>query len=71
MGEITVPTVVIAGADDASTPPAVVEVLAQGIPNAQYHVVEGAGHLGNLEAPEEFGRIISSFLQRETSEVRA
>ena len=71
LGEITVSTVVIAGADDASTPPAVVEVLAQGIPNAQYHVVEGAGHLGNLEAPEEFGRIIGAFLQHETSTAHA
>lgn len=70
LSEITVPTVVIAGADDASTPPAVVEVLAKGIPNAEYHVVEGAGHLGNLEAPEEFGRIVASFLQRETTKAR-
>lgn len=69
LGEIAVPTVVIAGAADSSTPPAVVEILAQGIPHAEYYVVDSAAHLGNLEAPQEFSRIIRSFLQSETSKV--
>lgn len=65
--EITVPTLVIAGAQDISTPPAVVEVLAQGIPNAEFHVVDGAAHLGNIEAPEQFGQLINKFLNRDLS----
>lgn len=67
LGQITVPTLVIAGAQDVSTPPAVVEVLAQGIPNAEFHVADGAAHLGNIEAPEEFGRLIGEFLRRDLS----
>jgi 3-oxoadipate enol-lactonase len=67
--EISAPTLVIAGAQDVSTPPAVVEVLAQGIPNAEFHVVDGAAHLGNIEAPEKFGQLISEFLRRNLSPV--
>lgn len=67
LGEITTPTLVIAGAEDVSTPPAVVEVIANGIPDAEFQVVEGAAHLGNIEAPVEFGRLISEFLHRDRS----
>jgi 3-oxoadipate enol-lactonase len=62
--EISAPTLVLAGAQDVSTPPAVVEVLAQGIPQAEFHVVDGAAHLGNIEAPERFGQLIGEFLRR-------
>ncbi len=62
LGEITTPTLVIAGAEDVSTPPAVVKIIADGIPGAEFEVVEGAAHLGNLEASEEFGRLIRGFL---------
>lgn len=63
--EITAPTLVIAGAQDVSTPPAVVEVLGRGIPNAEFHIVDGAAHLGNIEASEQFGELISEFLRRD------
>ncbi|WP_197088395.1 3-oxoadipate enol-lactonase [Corynebacterium occultum] len=65
--EIPTPTLVIAGSEDVSTPPAVVEVIAKGIPGAEYHVVEGAAHVGNIEAPEEFGRLIGNFLRTDVS----
>jgi 3-oxoadipate enol-lactonase len=65
LGDIAAPTLVIAGAQDVSTPPAVVEVLAQGIPHSEFHVVGGAAHLGNIEAPEAFGELITGFLLRE------
>lgn len=70
LGQITIPTLVIAGAQDVSTPPAVVEILAQGIPNTEFHVVDGAAHLGNIEAPEEFGRLIGEFLRRDLGTAR-
>jgi 3-oxoadipate enol-lactonase len=64
LGEIAVPTLVIAGAQDVSTPPSVVEILAHGIPDSEFHVVDGAAHLGNIEAPEQFGQLIGEFLRR-------
>lgn len=61
--EISAPTLVIGGAQDVSTPPEVVEVLAKGIPNSELHVVDGAAHLGNIEAPAQFGQLIGEFLR--------
>jgi len=46
------PTLVIAGAEDAPTPPAGHgDVLAARIPAAELVVVDGAGHLANVERP--------------------
>lgn len=63
---ITTPTLVIAGAEDVSTPPAVVQIIADTIPEARFEVVAGAAHIGNLEAPEAYGVLIAEFLQRVT-----
>lgn len=63
--KITAPTLVIAGSADVSTPPAVVEILARGIPGARFEIVEGAAHIGNIEGREEFGRLIGEFLRHD------
>lgn len=63
LSAITTPTLVIAGAQDVSTPPAVVETIANGIDGARFEVVDGAGHLGNIDQPEAFGRLIGDFLR--------
>lgn len=62
--DIAVPTLVIAGADDVVTPPALLQVLAEHIPAATLHVLAGAGHLSNLEAEAEFTRLLLAFLAR-------
>jgi 3-oxoadipate enol-lactonase len=51
---IAVPTLVIGGCDDAITSPQVLESLASGIPGAQLHIIEGAGHLANIEKADEW-----------------
>lgn len=48
---ITAPTLVVAGADDPSTPPGQGALLAQAIPGAALTVVRGAAHLANYENP--------------------
>jgi 3-oxoadipate enol-lactonase len=55
-------TLVIAGALDAGTPPAMSEVIARRIPGAQLAVIPGAAHLSAVEKPEPFGRLVESFL---------
>ena len=60
--DIAVPTLLIAGADDVVTPPALLQVLADHIPGATLHVLAGAGHLSNLEAEAEFTRLVIAFL---------
>ncbi len=62
LGAITVPTLVLVGAEDALTPPAVAATLANGIPAAQLVLLEKAGHLSNLEQPEAFNAAVLSFL---------
>lgn len=51
LGQIRVPTRVIAGAEDVATPVAMSEELAKGIPGADLVVLPGAAHLANVEQP--------------------
>jgi pimeloyl-ACP methyl ester carboxylesterase len=60
---ITVPTLLIAGSDDRLTPPADLEFLAGIIPDSRLRVIEGAGHLTNLEAPAAFNLELVHFLE--------
>ncbi|MFG2001897.1 3-oxoadipate enol-lactonase [Spirillospora sp. NPDC048911] len=62
---VAAPTLVIAGAQDAPTPPAGhAEVLATGIPGAGLVVIDGAGHLANAERPGPVTRAITAHLDR-------
>lgn len=59
---ITLPTLAIAGGEDVTMPPAVVEAMARQIPGARYEVIPGVGHLANLEDPPAFNRVLGDFL---------
>jgi 3-oxoadipate enol-lactonase len=59
---IRVPTLVICGAEDAVTPPALAKTMSQRIPGARYVEVEGAGHLAPLEQPDRVTRAVREFL---------
>ncbi|MPZ18843.1 MAG: alpha/beta fold hydrolase [Luteitalea sp.] len=61
---LTCPTLIIVGAEDQVTTPAMSEAMACAIPGAAVHVIAGAGHLCNLEQPEAFGRSLHQFLDR-------
>lgn len=56
------PTLVIGGADDPITPPAVIEDLAGAIPGASCRIVAKAGHLTPVENPVETGAALREFL---------
>ena len=56
------PALVAVGALDGETPPAYSEYLATHLPNAHLRVVEGAGHLLNVEAPEHVNALIAEHL---------
>lgn len=58
LATIRCPTVVICGAEDVITKPDECEGLSRQIPDARFVRIEGAGHLTNLERPEEFTRAI-------------
>jgi len=59
---IEVPTLVVCGAEDKVTPPELSLELARIVPGARYQEIPGAGHLSNLERPDEFNRIVEEFI---------
>ena len=59
---IAVPTLVVCGAEDKVTPPALSHELVELIPGAHYVEIARSGHLSNLEQPEEFNRIVDEFI---------
>jgi 3-oxoadipate enol-lactonase len=56
------PALVIVGAEDVATPAADSHLMAELIPNARLEVIEGVGHMSNMEAPERFNAALLSFL---------
>ena len=62
--EITVPTLVICGEEDAITPRADAEILQRGIRGAELVMIPKAGHLPSMEAPVAFNEIVKTFLRR-------
>jgi 3-oxoadipate enol-lactonase len=59
---ITAPTVVIAGAEDPATPPAMSALLARSIPGARLTVVRGTAHLANYQTPGEVTAAVAAHL---------
>lgn len=59
---IAVPTCLIAGSEDRNAPARTMQKLAARIPGADFHCIEGAGHLVNLECPAEVNPIIEAFV---------
>jgi len=61
--DIRVPTLVLCGDQDRVTPPALSRELAQMIPGARSEIIEGAGHLTNLERPDAFNTLVGAFIR--------
>lgn len=61
---IAVPTLLVAGSDDRTAPPTVMERMAQKIPAAEYVLLDGCGHLGPMDQPDAFNLALASFLER-------
>jgi len=60
LGDITVPTTILWGADDGVVPRSYAEALRDGIANAKMHVIEGAAHIPHLQQPERFLQCLTS-----------
>jgi pimeloyl-ACP methyl ester carboxylesterase len=58
--DITVPTLLVWGERDGRSPLSV----AREIPHAELVVIPGAGHMSNLERPDEFNAAIRTFCRR-------
>jgi 3-oxoadipate enol-lactonase len=64
LAAIAMPVLVIAGALDPATPPAMAEAIADAVPNARLAILNAA-HLSNVELPDEFTRLLLAFLRRD------
>jgi len=62
LGQIGVPTLVIAGGLDQGTPVAMAQALADGIPGAKLAVLNEASHLSAVEQPEAFAASVAAFV---------
>ena len=60
---LKLPTLVVGGSHDLSTPPPVVTELARALPSAWLEVIDDAGHLPMVDAPERFSALLESYLQ--------
>ena len=59
---LTLPTLVIAGSEDGSTPADLVRETADLIRGARFELIRGAGHLPPVDQPEVFARKLAGFL---------
>ena len=64
---IRVPTFVLCGSEDRITPPPLSRELSELIDGAELVLIEGAGHLSNIERADEFNRLVSSFVRKTES----
>jgi pimeloyl-ACP methyl ester carboxylesterase len=64
LSTIDVPTLVVAGDEDALIPMAQVRSMHAAIRGSTLEVITGAGHLSNLERPAAFDHVVSEFLAR-------
>jgi pimeloyl-ACP methyl ester carboxylesterase len=60
---IATPTLIIVGSEDFFTPLPVARLMSDNIPGAQLVCIEGAGHLPNMETPDQFNEALGSFLR--------
>jgi pimeloyl-ACP methyl ester carboxylesterase len=60
---ITVPTLIIAGREDAVRRPDDAEFIHHGVRNSRLEIIDEAGHLMNMEQPEIFNKALIGFLE--------
>lgn len=62
LDKITIPTLIICGREDSVTPLAQSEYLYRNIDKSILRIIDHAGHVSNLEQPEEFNQHLAHFL---------
>lgn len=62
LSEIKLPALFVCGRYDEATP-ATTEAYSKRIPGAKFHVFENSAHVGYLEEPEEYVRVVREFLK--------
>lgn len=63
LGNITAPALVMVGAHDPGTPPAMARDIAENIPDAKLQVFDGASHMLTLQQPDMFLESLIDFIE--------
>ncbi len=66
LGRIATPTLCLVGDQDGTTPPALVKEMSALIGGSRFEIIEGAGHLPNVEKPAAVARLIAEHVARTT-----
>jgi len=61
---ISIPTLMIIGERDLPDFQAIAQRVAKSMPNVRLRSIPGAGHMSNMEAPEEFNRLVLEHIGR-------
>ena len=67
LSEVTVPALILWGAEDRVIPPDNAMTFHQMIPNSELQIFDGVGHLAMEEAPERTAKAIELFLSESHS----
>ena len=62
LSRITLPTLIVCGEEDILTPPSESRAMHAAIGGSRLEIIEGAGHLSNIERPGPFSDALASFL---------
>ncbi|MCW5876195.1 MAG: alpha/beta fold hydrolase [Anaerolineales bacterium] len=62
LAELQAPALVLHGTEDQVIPHSEAEAMAAALPHARLELLEGAGHVPNLEQPERFNQVVLDFL---------
>lgn len=66
LSQITLPALIVVGREDAVTPLQDSEKMHHEIDGSRLEIIENAGHVSNLEQPEQFNHALLSFLREVT-----
>ena len=70
LGEIAVPVLAVAGAEDFATLPELLAEIAHGVQHGELQILDGAAHLAPAEAPEEVAKLIITHFDHRDGEGR-
>ncbi len=70
LADITVPAMIVIGADDEMCPPERQHEVARLVPNSTTRVISGAGHMVPLEVPHEAAELLRTWMTTSATENR-
>lgn len=70
LSSVSVPTLILVGEKDVTTPPADSRLMHEKIRGSEFHIVPNAAHMSNLENPVFFNEKLMDFLKRAAKTAR-